>query len=587
MAAVASLSTVAKGLPQGWVSAAAHGAVGDGSTDDTAALQAALDATPPGGVCHLPPGVYRTSSALVVPPQVTLEGTHGASLTYDTSPGLPCVISPLPDDDWDGEPAVLRLLNQTEGDYSAASVGQRIRHLTIDGSDNDTAGMLGIDVYGFVREAVFEHVTVRNMVSDGFACRAYPPYTGDAAAPQSLRFLDCVADNNGAGGFVLAGPDCYLQGCNAQGSGYCGFIVQYAPNTQLVGCRSEWSGNHNYLVTGDFGDGQGAGGVLMSGCTSDRANFNGLLINSTGTSAHNITGCSFRRDGSNGGAGGGNYAAVQVVGATTPVQIDGLTVFPGVNDDGGGTNSPQFGIRAGTSTHVRVGSGYIHADQAAVEDLGTNTYFGVAPTVGTATGTTAAPVRTAPRDETREERDVYPLSEYGIVAATYHIDMTSSRANTVTRNTIEIYRIYVPAGHAITGAATYVTTAGTNPGGTGASGYALYTDAGVKITDSGAPDYGLFTATGWRSKAFTTPIAAQSTGVWYRLAMIHNCANGSGVTPQFLTAFSLTGAILNSHRGGSTHRRGVYNVGVTAFPSSFTVSSYGTNDSPTLFMALY
>ena len=41
----------------------AYGAVGDGQTDDTAAIQAAINATPAGGVCFFPAGTYLVSSA--------------------------------------------------------------------------------------------------------------------------------------------------------------------------------------------------------------------------------------------------------------------------------------------------------------------------------------------------------------------------------------------------------------------------------------------------------------------------------------------------------------------------------------------
>jgi nitrous oxidase accessory protein NosD len=41
------------------LSVTAFGARGDGVTDDTASIQAAVDALPPGGTLHVPPGVYR------------------------------------------------------------------------------------------------------------------------------------------------------------------------------------------------------------------------------------------------------------------------------------------------------------------------------------------------------------------------------------------------------------------------------------------------------------------------------------------------------------------------------------------------
>lgn len=41
----------------------AYGAIGDGIVDDTLAIQKAIDATPAGGTCYLPPGAYLVSSA--------------------------------------------------------------------------------------------------------------------------------------------------------------------------------------------------------------------------------------------------------------------------------------------------------------------------------------------------------------------------------------------------------------------------------------------------------------------------------------------------------------------------------------------
>ena len=55
-----------------------YGAVGDGAINDTAALQAALNAAKTEGpVCYLPAGHYRVEDSLVVPPGVTFCGASG------------------------------------------------------------------------------------------------------------------------------------------------------------------------------------------------------------------------------------------------------------------------------------------------------------------------------------------------------------------------------------------------------------------------------------------------------------------------------------------------------------------------------
>jgi Pectate lyase superfamily protein len=60
------------------VNARLTGAKGDGKTDDSAALQAALDAAKTNGpVCFVPPGLYRLNRSLTVPAGVSLCGASG------------------------------------------------------------------------------------------------------------------------------------------------------------------------------------------------------------------------------------------------------------------------------------------------------------------------------------------------------------------------------------------------------------------------------------------------------------------------------------------------------------------------------
>jgi len=56
------------------VTDAPYGAKGDGLADDSAAIQAALDACPPGQVVFVPAGVYRLGTGLAVPSGIVLRG---------------------------------------------------------------------------------------------------------------------------------------------------------------------------------------------------------------------------------------------------------------------------------------------------------------------------------------------------------------------------------------------------------------------------------------------------------------------------------------------------------------------------------
>jgi hypothetical protein len=71
-------SMLPKVVAESMVNARDHGVKGDGKTDDTSALQAALNAAQKNGpVCYLPSGKYRLDGSLVVPPGVTLCGASG------------------------------------------------------------------------------------------------------------------------------------------------------------------------------------------------------------------------------------------------------------------------------------------------------------------------------------------------------------------------------------------------------------------------------------------------------------------------------------------------------------------------------
>jgi hypothetical protein len=63
-----------------------YGAKGDGVTDDSAALVAAVAALSAGGILHVPPGTYIVRSQLSLPSGITVQGVGEASVLYWDTP---------------------------------------------------------------------------------------------------------------------------------------------------------------------------------------------------------------------------------------------------------------------------------------------------------------------------------------------------------------------------------------------------------------------------------------------------------------------------------------------------------------------
>lgn len=374
----------AAGSVRDWLNVLDFGAVGDNVTDSWDAIQDALNTAPMGGIVYVPAGAFRTSQPLTIPPAVTLMGTHSNLMSVVGLVDPPCYIKPLPSFTGD---AVIKFLDQDLGGYSTISAEHRITRLMIDGDDLAVTAD-GIQAKGNIQNVRLEDVTIRKVSGNGI-------YTGLNAGffPYSWRCHRVMIDNCGAHGVsVQVMTDITLVDCQAIGNASNGFEINNAANSQMIGCRAEWNGNNGYHITGDWATGTGSGGMLVGDCSTDRNGFNGLLIDATGNPPIQIENLHTRRDGRNGGTGGGGYAGLKVDGATVPVLVGMVTCFPGVDDNGTMTNSPQYGARFEDSAYVSVASGFLHAATAGWSDGGGNTVLRRSPNIGERTGTTAAPV---------------------------------------------------------------------------------------------------------------------------------------------------------------------------------------------------
>jgi hypothetical protein len=367
------------------------GAAGDGVTDDKTVIQGLLDAAPPGAVVYLGAKRYGLASKLTIPPYIRLAGpiVDRDAVSADDYPAL----VPLAGF---SDATVIDLLDADVAGYPTETRDVHITGVNIDGVNLTTETVSGIRGTGFVHGTVLRDVGIAKMTDHSIVL-----VNGGADGDPYSWYFDNVQINGKDvadttwDGFHLIGTDHHLVNCRTIGVRGHGYYISGAPNTQLDVCRAEWSALSGFYITGSWGTGQGSGGAILSGCSTDRNSQYGVLIDSTGNAPIVVAGLMARRDGRNGfpGAGGGGFAALRGTNATTPIIVTGMTCYPGVGDDGLGTNSPERAVSFGGCTWALVADSYLHAATTAFHDAGTNTVLLRGPNTGTATGTTAAPTR--------------------------------------------------------------------------------------------------------------------------------------------------------------------------------------------------
>jgi hypothetical protein len=216
------------------------GVVGDGVADDTAALQAAIDALGPGGgVVSLPPGHYRTTAPLVVHSGVTLVGAGEQSSFIElATAGVHCI---------------------TGTDLLHVSV--RDLHLTGPGQAAAAADGIHFDLSGQAGNATF-YVNVENVYAEQFGRDGVSVQT-----PIVSTFTRVMSFHLGRHGLNLYssgeadGTSCAVTACYSAGAWGAGYHLKQMAYSTLDGCAADACGISYEYDT--------CVGITESGCGSE------------------------------------------------------------------------------------------------------------------------------------------------------------------------------------------------------------------------------------------------------------------------------------------------------------------------------
>lgn len=334
-----------------------YGAAGNGTSDDTTAVQAAITAVGAagGGVCYFPAGTYKLTSALSVPNLVSLIGAGpGASVLSQTSTTANAIT-----------------YNPTTLAYVS------VQNLTLQGPGSGSG--VGLLLEANSGTASVTSCSVQDLTISGFGSHGLEIVSGVGCSVSTVN----VASVGGHGIYVSGGTGLSLSGCYVNGSTSTqqGFNLTGASHASLTGCRAYKTGG-GFLISG------GSTNAVV-GCGADtitaQAGQDGTGFKITSGVSHSLTTCY---------STGGNAVAFWATGSTVAALIEGVQeTAPGGSatasikvDTGSTATVIDYSVVTATSFAANTAT-VLSGNTLSVPTTGTSTLGAVSATNVTASGT--------------------------------------------------------------------------------------------------------------------------------------------------------------------------------------------------------
>jgi hypothetical protein len=303
------------------------GALGDGVTDDTAAIQAAINAASASSspIVNIPVGTYLVTSTLTVPQHVRLQGQSAFYENFGATIGG----------------SVIRLANGLGGTVTAVLsftvsntvVNPDLRHfggidtLAIDGRRSSGNTSIGINVTG-CRFLTFDRLLVIN-------CGSHGVFTGSSGGSVSadLLFRRCTVVYNGGHGFSWFASDSEIADCiialnTLHGISGCGAALN------ITNCHI-WYNTRGINISANIFN------VLVSGCFIYDNYAEGLYLNDT-VAQITVTGNVFDNNGMDTGLAAAQRCGIRCLGTTA--STTGKAMGNSFFNRTGSSSSQQFGV---------------------------------------------------------------------------------------------------------------------------------------------------------------------------------------------------------------------------------------------------